>query len=361
MDKAERLKLVLRLRNELSENVPWEDQNLALKTFEIGSLPETDYDPGLGDILVAADDSNLLALADYLGVEVPSAPVAAEPELDATRIDAYAELVAAETALRDVVRASLGDRWRDDFNADQISALESRRNEEDKRRDGITVSQDLLDYTETYHLKSMLNKHWSDVKPILDDKARAAVYLDILLDVRNTIAHSRPVMPPERLLLAGAARQIQNQLAKYRSSRNGPGDHYASINSAKDSMGTDGHEYIGLPIRRGDPGSPVPVIPRLNVGDTIEFELSGSDPRGRDLNWRGWHRDGSGFFSISNATADFESRGNVVVFKWVVSEFEVGENHVVVFALANTGKYHLIDGRDDARQFTYHVNPPLDS
>src|SRR4051812_45425896 len=43
------------------------------------------------------------------------------------------------------------------------------------------------------------------MRAILDDKKRTDVYLRIILDVRNSVGHSRPLFASERLLLAGAA------------------------------------------------------------------------------------------------------------------------------------------------------------
>jgi hypothetical protein len=115
--------------------------------------------------------------------------------------------VAAETALRDVIRLAIPG-WQSQLESDDIQKLEAKRTEEDKKRDGITVSQDLLDYSEVYLLRKLIDKNWDAVKPVLDDKKRTDVYLDIVLEVRNTIGHSRPVVSSERLLLAGAAGQI---------------------------------------------------------------------------------------------------------------------------------------------------------
>src|SRR3546814_2959680 len=63
--------------------------------------------------------------------------------------------------------------WSSDVcSSDLIQKLEAKRAEEDKKRDGITVSQDLLDYSEVYLLRKLIDKNWDAVKPVLDDKAR---------------------------------------------------------------------------------------------------------------------------------------------------------------------------------------------
>ena len=80
----------------------------------------------------------------------------ANPLPHASRINTYTELVAAETAFREIVRSAIGPKWVDDFPADKIAALASKRTEEDKKRDGASVSSDLLDYTEAYQLETLI-------------------------------------------------------------------------------------------------------------------------------------------------------------------------------------------------------------
>jgi hypothetical protein len=275
--------------------------------------------------------------------------------------DPYTELVAAETALRSAIRMALRDGWQSIFSAEDIEKLDEKRTAEGKRRDGVTVSQDLLDYTEVYHFEKIIKRHWDKLKPILDDQARTMVYLGIISDVRNTIAHSRPIVPAERLLLAGAAGQIQNQLAAYRSKVDGPHQHYASIDSARDSFGNDGltgdpelHERVvmfGKPIMR-----------RLDVGDEITFELAATDPRARDLTWKLYSLPENGNSMMVDTWQPMgEFTGDRPRVKWTVTEHEVGEWRQIVFTVANAGNYHRVRSWDDGCMFYYAINPPRDS
>lgn len=279
--------------------------------------------------------------------------------------DPYTELVAAETALRSAIRLALRNDWQKSFTEDELKRLEDKRTEEGKRRDGVAVSQDLLDYTEVYHFERIIiKKHWQQLQPILNDQQRTRVYLGIIADVRNTIAHSRPVVPAERLLLAGAAGQIQNQLADYRSKVDGPERHYASIDSARDSFGNEG--------LTGDPelhprGSGMfgakNNFRRLEVDDEVAFELEATDPRGRDLIWK--------FYSLPEQAismfVDAEFRplgqltGNRVRFTWRVSPNEVGEQRQIVITVENGGVHHRVRSWDDGCLFYYAVNPPRDA
>lgn len=255
--------------------------------------------------------------------------------------------MAAETALRNIVRLQLRDTWRDDLDQEKLATLEQKRAEEDKRRDGVTVSQDLLDYTETHQLKTLIDKHWNDFQPVLDDKKRTSVYLDIMLDVRNAIAHSRPVVPSERLLLAGAAGQIQNQLSRYRSRSSGPDAYYASINYIRDSLGSS---PLPEPFT-----SEQPSIPRLSIGQAIVFECSATDPQNREITW---------LFRLSDRGIAYKSidLGTVLGTKfdhsWIVTEDCVGEEQLVTVSIQNATRHQRRNGVDDTWTFRYHVNPP---
>ena len=82
-------------------------------------------------------------------------------------------------------------------------------------------------------------KHWDKTGPLLQDKKRTEVYLKLMLSVRNTIAHARPVALFERQLLAGIAGHIQNLISLYRSGSETADAYYASINYVRDSFGDE--------------------------------------------------------------------------------------------------------------------------
>jgi len=298
--------------------------------------------PPLDDLLAGAE-SDLVELAEYLRVPLPEE---AEPLQPANKIDIYSQLVAAETAFREIVRSAIGPTWIEDFTAEKVEALEAKRTEEDKRRDGASVSQDLLDYTEAYHLKSLVLKHWDKTGPILDDKKRAEVYLDAMLDVRNTIAHARPVVPYERQLLAGIAGQIQNLISYYRSGSETADAYYASINYVRDSFGVE--------VRGGGLGNNRDRK-RLKIGQVVEFEFSATDPHDRDITWT---------FSLydstqSKATDLGIALGTSGTFVWTVGEKHVGEQVDVYAAIENDSQFQRHGNSDDSVSFGYAVSPPV--
>jgi len=350
------------VRRELLNQVPSGDRDALIRRF---GMVKTTAGQNWIDIFLEGDEGKLIALAEFLGVPIPgqSDDAEATDELSAAHIEPYAELISAETALRDVIRAAVPN-WIDDFTAEQVKKLENKRAEEDKRRDGIAVSQDLLNYTEIHELQNIINKHWNpDVKAILDDKKRTEVYLGIIFDVRNTISHSRPIFAAERLLLAGAAGQIRNQLARYRTKADGPERHYPSIDSARDSMGKDGWHSPKLLRRPYSAAAPLQDVPRLDVGATIIFELEATDPRGRELIWKRYSIPEAQMPTSvdQKARAVDEMNGQRIQMTWTVSDDDVGEYRQIVLTVSNSGRYHRERSWDDAVIFHYHINPPPDA
>ncbi|OBA71681.1 hypothetical protein A5633_23030 [Mycolicibacterium elephantis] len=340
----------------LQEKIPQEHRSSLLRRF--GFDVDEQYDSTWLDDLLRGAEPDLVELAEYLGLANPIQPQTAPAE-----VDAYAELVSAETALRDVVRAAIPN-WTADLDAAAVTELDRKRAEEDKRRDGIAVSQDLLDYTEIYALQKIISKRWDpEVKAVLDDRKRTDTYLGIILDIRNAIGHSRPVFPAERLLLAGAAGQIRNQLARYRAKADGPQRHYPSLDSARDSMGNVAPSSPDFSPPYNRVGPPPPPTPRLEVGDVIVFHLEGTDPRGRDLIWRAHSIPSSSSTSYpEHYPLIGEATGDRVEITWKISENDVGEWRQVAIVLTNSSRYHRHrDTYDDGCVFSYHVNPPPDA
>ncbi|MGE2733120.1 hypothetical protein [Mycolicibacterium vaccae] len=325
----------------LEERVAPEHREPLLRRF--GFYTDSGMNSSWLDDLLAGAESDLVELADYLRVPVPERPERVRP---ANGIDIYSQLVAAETAFREIVRTAIGPTWIDDLSTDKVEALETKRMEEDKRRDGVSVSQDLLDYTEAYHLKSLVLKHWEKTGPILDDKKRAEVYLDAMLDVRNTIAHARPVVPHERQLLAGIAGQIQNLISVYRSGSETADAYYASINHVRDSFGVEGcRGGVGNHHERK----------RLRIGQVIEFEFSATDPHDREIEWT------FDFYDKSRSKPGHlgMALGPSGTFIWTVGKEEVGEQIDVWASIANESQYQRNGKFDDRVCIGYSVNPPV--
>lgn len=318
-----------------------QDAFLILRSF---GFDTTDGYSSLEDYLDTGDHDLQVELARYLKLDIDAVRVD-EAEVAILPPPPYEELVAAETALREVVRLCIGSSWQSDLDDEKLQKLEQKRKDEDSRRDGVVVSDDLLDYAEAFHVKDLVLKNWEKTRAILLDKKRAEVLMSVMLDVRNAIAHSRPVHRHERHLLAGVAGLLQNMLAVHRNSLDGPSAHYASINYARDSFGTEAG---------GSDGSNDAVVRRLNPGEKVSFELSASDPFSRNVRWRAvLYHETSATPIVLGGFDGAESE-----YDWEVTDEHFGENKRVTFFMSNSSGFTRCDGADQSVSFSYHVNPP---
>lgn len=258
-------------------------------------------------------------------------------------MDPDKSLHSIETALRLATFIMLPD-WERANGAPDLGRLADRQREEAARRDGVTVSSSLLDYTMTTELTKLVLSNWETYKPIFADMARTKVYFGILEDVRNAIAHGRELVPYEQNLLEGIAGQIRNQVSAYRTENDPSALHYPLIERVTDNFGRDGFSHDK---------------PRLNVGDELKFSASAFGVGGRENRWR---------LRWSNSRSRLEeseevARGNDVSIAMIIDECHVSESLSVVISLctASTFTRHSdsIEGNyDDHRQFEYSVNPP---
>lgn len=287
--------------------------------------------------------------------------------------DPASALQAAENALRLAVRSVLGDAWQGSLDLD---SLRQKQEEDRKRREGVVVVDDLLNYVEFYQLTSIILKQWEQFKPVFDDKKRTEVWLATLEDVRNAIAHSRQLVEYERYLVSGISGQIRNLVTLYRTNAIPANAHYAIIESVRDNFGTVGTGDFQLAMQED-----YQTHPRLEVGDTLSFTCSGSDGRGRELDWILYAKDHLGLYIALEGQPQPEARlvrgrGNDIVLSWTVGPGDVGENYTIEVYVKPVGSRFTRLGdssetpsepwmfsgppHDDKAAFRYSVNPPLD-
>lgn len=264
-----------------------------------------------------------------------------------------------ETALRLVIRDVLGEtEWLLAPGAPEEARLRERRAEEDRRRDGATVSSNLLDYTETYHLTAIVERNWEKFQPVFRDKGRTPAFFGVIEDVRNSIAHSRDLVPFERDLISGIAGQIRNQVSLFRSSQTQSARYYPLIESVSDNFGRTG-QRIGSSYLSFDS-----TAPRLEVGDVLTFTGTAFNGRGKIVKWQLLPGIGS-IIDANTASAIEVAEGDAVTFDYTVQERDIGEHFPVHILITTDSKYHrsTLPHRwpyDDNWGFVYAVNPPLD-
>lgn len=291
------------------------------------------------------------------------------PSLSLTRL---------ERALRQVMSVCYRDRfgtgWLDHISTpEQRDAWAERARDEATRRSarGVAVTPDAgLEYANLHDLRRILHRHWEAVSPALGglretsallerfDRLTAAqagqreaeVMLERFDHVRNTIAHSRELLPLEEDLLAGVAGDIGDRVTIYMSNRDPSGEYYPRIASVYDQFGNRADAELLMTqeavfVHAGQ---------TLRPGDSVTFTCRGTDPQARLLDWglqpadkpMGPHDD----FHIDRAY------GPDVTLTWHVTDEAVRDQGGVFVVLKADGTpYHRGGWVDQMVRFTYRV------
>lgn len=262
-------------------------------------------------------------------------------------------LATLEVGLRSLILERLGAEWLQADGAPTRERLQGRLVNEQKRRHGAVVSSNLLDYTMTPDLGRMISANWDAFAPVFESRERFRALMSVVEDVRNSVAHSRDLLPFERELLSGIAGYVSNSVALHRGSLEGPGTFYPLIETVTDHLGND------LSIRdynRRIQG------PRLTVGDTVAVRGTSTPTRGVELVWSLAVGHGTHYSSFAYVTLA-EARGSSVDFKYRVQEDDVSEDFWVEVRLSTESRYHrymesMRAPYDDVTVFTYPIRPP---
>lgn len=262
-------------------------------------------------------------------------------------------LSSCENALRQllahVLAGKYGTRWISTaFSPDKLAMLTARRTEEAKKRTarGVAViPESLLEYAHFYELVSVAEKHWDLVSPALGKKAVTAALLDRFDDLRNSVAHSRDLLPFEEDLLSGIAGEIRNRVTIFMSSQSPSGEHYPRAEMITDSFGNTAD--VDAMLSRTNPAVLCEQV--LHIGDVVTFRCRGWDPHGRPLTWR---------LRLAPAVVT-ESVGEEVELTWTVDASQVSNQTYAVVDMRSSGPYYRWTERVDAMVlFYYRVEPP---
>lgn len=261
-------------------------------------------------------------------------------------------LNACESALRELMsyayEKAYGQAWLDKVSTpDRRGAWAARAKDEASRRRGAAaVPAAGLAYSEFYELVEIVEKYWEPLAPALRKKEDTLVLLNRVERLRNTPAHSRPLLNFEEDLLSGIAGLIRNLVTIYMSAQDPRGDYYPRIESVTDSFG-NGIEAQSTTSHAGD----VPVDLALHPGDVITFTCVGVDPQDRSLRW--WI---AGDHAPEPAVAP---SGQAATLQWIVAAGDVALTHIVAVRMSAEGtEFHRGGTYDQAVHFTYIVDPP---
>lgn len=247
-----------------------------------------------------------------------------------------------ETDLRRLIRAAMrneGNWLTRAFGEEAVAELGARQLEESRRRSPAVVPSDPLEYTHLYQLRTLINKNWQLFASPLGAKKDFDVLIGIVEDFRNAPAHSRELLPHERLLLEGIAGKIRTQVTNFVSTQSADAKHYPIIELVRDSFGNTASESKQI----------VATGLTLQVGDVVTYQCRGWDSQGRELTWR---------WGVTSAISGPATTGTEVEIQWVVKPEHVASFVHLEIQLLSNGQFHRHRFYDDEATFRYTVDPP---
>ncbi|MET7718632.1 hypothetical protein [Streptomyces sp. NPDC005407] len=206
-----------------------------------------------------------------------------------------------------------------------------------------------LAYAQFFDVLTLLRKHWEDFKPALGKQSEKMGLLSRFEALRNSVAHSRDLLPFEEELLSGIAGEIRNRVTIYMSSQDPTGDYFARIDSVTDSLGNCIDSFPQDPMEHG---ASLRTGAVLHPGDVITFRCRGTDPQGRDLVW--WF--------LPNWEADNRRyTGRDLEIAWPVRSLEIAARVDIHIYMESTGPHHRVNtgtaSFDHCATFIYTVLP----
>lgn len=267
-------------------------------------------------------------------------------------MDPVEALRSIESRLRLVISEQLGRQWLDQLANGQLGRLQSwRKAEADKR--GVLVENDsLLDYTMTAELGKLIVNNWNRFSDIFKDENEFKWLMAVVQNVRNTIAHSRPLLPFERDLLSGAAGKVNHMVALHRSKAGTSESYYPLIERLRDNLGNDWMAWDGDPSTVGG---------RLDVGARLLIQGASTPVRGKKLIWQLWREPHGNLYGIPDRDPDDSLEGESVEFHYEVGPDDVSEKFSLAIALRTSSSYarymKYAGVYDDVKHMQFAVNP----
>lgn len=258
-------------------------------------------------------------------------------------------LSTCEQALRDLyARAyaeAFGADWLDRIATPaQRSNWQRKGNTERKKRTSAgaaAISEDELAYADFPELGDIAESHWEPLFPALGEKAQTLPLLRRFQVLRNTVAHSRPLLPFEEDLLSGIAGEIRNRVTIYMTGKDPSGGYFARIESITDSY--------GHAIAPNESQGVLPTAFTVYIGDVVHFTCRGTDPQNRPLSWRLLVAPGGSIQSVTGADA---------TLSWTVENANVSQETNVGIIMTSASTHHRIMGEIDGNvTILYRVLP----
>ncbi|MFD3456820.1 hypothetical protein ACFWVC_32175 [Streptomyces sp. NPDC058691] len=270
-------------------------------------------------------------------------------------MDPSAALASCERSLRDlltvVLRSKFGDAWIDRvFDPDDVIRLRDKQTVEQKRRTRrgvVAVSANLIEYAEFTQLNRLINTYWEALNGALGAKKEMSVLLDRFEALRNTVAHSRELLPFEQELLSAIAGEIRNRVTIHISGQDPAGAYFPRIELVRDSFGNSSEHALVVQEQM----LALETKMTLRPGDVVTFTCRGVDPQNRALSWTLQTPDNR---RLNHQGGDLE-------ITWLIQPTDVHARANLLLMLSSDGEYHRFGsaGYDASMLFWYEVLPPL--
>ncbi|MDX3241727.1 hypothetical protein [Streptomyces sp. ME18-1-4] len=288
----------------------------------------------------------------------PSGPRIPWKDFEMPLMEPPVALASCERSLRDLLtialRAKFGADWISHvFDADDVTRLRDKQTVEQRRRTRrgvVAVPANLIEYAEFTQLTRLINRHWEALNGALGAKKEITVLLDRFEALRNTVAHSRELLPFEEELFSAIAGEIRNRVTIHISGQDPAGEYFPRIELVRDSFGNSTETAQEVQPQMFALRTPTTLRP----GDVVTFTCRGVDPQNRGLEWIFQTPDGV------HHTSD-DTHGEAVEWTWEVTRSHIHASAAVGVHLVSDADYHRYGAAhyDALVALTYEVLPPL--
>lgn len=273
-------------------------------------------------------------------------------------MEAHESSAVIERTVRRAIRHLLPD-WQDRIGDRELSSARRARDSETRKRPGVGVPSDLLEFLYTGPLFSLVRDHADVFAPMFHQPTQVAAFLHYAESLRNTSAHVRELVTFERDMLAGIAGYLSSHLVRWETRNIDLAADYPTIADVRDSFGQEAVQgFVRIHSGRQI----------VHVGDQIEISAQAVEARGKGVRW---------WFGFSGSANDLVVRydptkpgmlsrppmalGASVRYRYRVKSADVGPEQQFFVVIASTSKHHKESWIDDARILHYRVRPPHDA
>lgn len=214
-----------------------------------------------------------------------------------------------ENTIRKLILDILGNSEENIYKIsnDRVEKWRKKRLIEQKKHNGILIEKRLIYYSDFYDLKTIIDKNWEKLLPILKNKSRFMTFFIEMEQYRNTVSHGRNLTKSQQDLLSGIYLDLRNLITIYHNKNEMKDDFFVRINVISDNLGNSW------------PGNNSNLI--LRVGDYYEVIVDASDPKNGKVKYQ--------LITNKGVVCDFQESNvfSIIIDKNMVAQ---SENFIIV-------------------------------